>query len=147
MEKAQLIQILASSGLFLVVWYCLRSVLKPFLENVEERQARTFGDEDAAVEKRQKAKLLDAEIEELLRQARHEGAQSRDAKVSLAKQEAQKLIDQAEAWASGEIEKGEKEVLSLKQKAMNEVPSEVEKLSRLVVERALSSGKGSPVVH
>ena len=147
MEKAQLIQILASSGLFLVVWYCFRSILNPFLKNVEERQARTFGDEEAAQEKRQKVKLLDVEIEELLRQARHEGAQVRDAKVAQAKQEAQKVIEQAETWAAAEIENGEDEVAVLKQRALCDVAGEVEKLSRLVVDRALSSGSGSPVVH
>lgn len=146
MTAEQLIQIIASALLFLGVWALFRRILVPFIKNVEERQERTFGDEHSAVEKRQKVKVLDAEIEELLRRARLEGAESRDAKVAAAKKEAQQMLESAEAWAAEELKKAEDEVVRVKTRALSEVPSEVEKLSRLVVERALSSG-GSNVMH
>jgi F0F1-type ATP synthase membrane subunit b/b' len=146
MEAAQLVQILCSAGLFLAVWFCLRGVLKPFIANVAERQDRTFGDETAASEMRQKAEVLDVELEDALRRARQEGAQARDARINAAKKEAQSMLEQAEAWAAAEVKKGEEEVARVKQRALAEVPAEVDKLSRLVVERALSSG-GPSLVH
>ena len=147
MESAQLIQIVLSAVLFIGVWSMLRRVLQPFIANVEERQARTFGDEHDAVEMRQKTRLLDAEIEELLRQARHDGATVRDAKIAAAKAEAQRQLEAAEAWANAEVEKGEAEILKTKNQAMAEAPAEIEKLARLVVDRALMSGGAERVVH
>lgn len=147
MDSAQLVQILLSAVLFLGVWALFRRILQPFIANVEERQARTFGDEHAAVEMRQKTKLLDAEIEELLRQARHEGAVLRDQKIAVAKAEAQRQLEQAEAWASAEFDQGEAEIRKVKERALGEAPGEIDKLSRLVVERALMSGGSQRVVH
>ena len=59
--------VIGSAVIFLCVWAFLsRVLLKPFLALIEEREARTVGDEHSAVEMKKDAKLLQAKAEEEL---------------------------------------------------------------------------------
>ena len=141
-----LIEALASAGTFLFLWAVLGNlVFKPFLALVEEREARTLGDEEAAIEKRQAAKGIQTEIDEKLRAARTEGIALRDERVQQAKQEAQAILDRATELASQELKKAELSIAEVKQKALSDLSAEAEKLSHLVVERALATEQANTI--
>jgi F-type H+-transporting ATPase subunit b len=139
MDQMVIIQAVASAATFCLLWAVLGNLLfKPLFQLLEEREARTSGDEQAAVEKRHESKELAAQIEEKLRIARVDGAQLRDSRVAQAKKEAQEILDRANTHAAEELKRAEKMIAELKAKAMAELPAEVEKLSQLVVSRALA---------
>ncbi|MFN8390466.1 MAG: ATP synthase F0 subunit B [Bdellovibrionota bacterium] len=128
-----------SAATFIVLWIVLGNmVFKPLFQLIEEREARTSGDEQAAVERRQEAKDLAATIEEKLRAARVDGVQLRDARVAQAKREAQAILDRAEESATEELRRAQQMIDDLKARALGELQPEAEKLSQLVVARAIA---------
>lgn len=141
-----IVEAVFSATTFLVLWSVLGNVLfKPYIKLLDEREARTSGDEDVAIAKRQEAKSLQAEIEEQLRIARLEGIRTRDERVSAAKREAQVVIDRAAEQAAQELKRAEQSIAELKSKALAELPAEAEKLSKLVVSRALSTNTSNTI--
>ena len=141
-----LVEMIFSAATFLVLWSVLGNKLfKPYFRLLEEREARTLGDEQLAVEKRHEAKQLAADLEEQLRTARLEGIRRRDERVSKAKAEAQVIVDRAAEQASQELKRAQQQIAELKAKALGELPQEAEKLSKLVVSRALATDTSSTI--
>ena len=135
------IDALSSAGTLILLWFILgRGLLKPFFELVDERDRRTSGDEQVAVEHRAKAKALALEIEQKLSRARLEGISRRDERVQKARKEAQVIIDRAAAQADVELKKAQQDIAQLKSRALGDLQQESEKLSAQVVSRVLESG-------
>ena len=140
-------EIVASAVTLIALWVIFgHLIFKPFMRLIEEREARTTGDETDAQEKRARTKALQAQIEESIRQARVEGILLRDERVNHAKKEAQTIIDRAADQAAQELKKAEQQIAEVKAKAVAEIPAEAEKLSKLVVGRALSTDS-SRTIH
>jgi len=140
-------EIVASAVTLIALWVIFgQLIFKPFMRLIEEREARTTGDESQAQAKRARAKALQAQIEESIRQARVDGILLRDERVNHAKKEAQTIIDRAADQAALELKKAEQEIAEVKAKALAELPGEAEKLSKLVVGRALSTDS-SRTIH
>ncbi len=140
-------EILASAVTLIALWVIFgHLIFKPFMRLVEEREARTTGDESQAHEKRSQTKALQAKIDEKIREARIQGIMLRDDSVNEAKKEAQAIIDRAADQAAQELKRAEQEIAAVKAKALSELPGEAEKLSKLVVSRALTTDS-SRTVH
>lgn len=138
---------LTSAGALLLLWLVVgKGLLQPFFDLVDERENRTSGDEHSAVEKRSEAKALLLEVEDRLREARLAGITARDAIVDRAKAEAQVIVDRASQAAGEELRRAEESIAELKSRAMQELPLESEKLSQLVLSRALE-GTSASVMH
>lgn len=139
--------VIGSAVIFLCVWAFLsRVLLKPFLALIEEREARTVGDEHSAVEMKKDAKLLQAKAEEELRLCRLAGIEARDARVQAAKEEGQRLVERTSANAAEELKRAQDSIEQLKVQAYREIPAEAEKLADLVLAKALST-EMSRTVH
>ena len=139
--------VIGSAILFLFVWAFLsRVLLKPFLALIEEREARTVGDEHSAQEMKKEAKALQAKAEEALRLCRLAGIEARDAQVEVAKQEGHRLVERASGAAADELKRAQESILQLKLQAQREIPTEAEKLADLVIAKALST-EMSHTVH
>lgn len=140
-------EIAASAATFIVLWFVLgHLIFKPFFQLLEEREARTIGDEHSAQEKKIRAKVLEQQVAEKLREARLAGIVQRDERVKIAKTRAQETIDLAAKHASDELARAEEQIAGLKNRALEELAAEAEKLSGLVVTRALASDT-SQTIH
>jgi F-type H+-transporting ATPase subunit b len=136
-----LVDALSSAVTLLFLWVVLgKGLLKPFFDLVDERDRRTSGDEQVAVDHRTKARQLTAEIEQKLSQVRLEAITKRDERVQKARQEAQQIIDRAAEQAAAELKKGQQEIAQLKTRALTELEVESDRLSSQVVGRVLESG-------
>jgi F0F1-type ATP synthase membrane subunit b/b' len=139
--------VILSAALFLFVWQVLgRGVFKPFFEVIEEREAKTSGSEDLAHRKRDELKRLNVELAVSLQEARLQGLTSRDELVQRAKLEAQTIRENAMASASEEIALAKVEIERLKLRAQGDLLTEIERISDLLVGRALEGPSGR-VVH
>lgn len=142
-----LLEIGSSTATVLVLWYVLGNhVFKPFFALIDEREARTTGDEHDAVDLRNRQRALQAQIEEKLRDARIAGVMMRDDRVNQAKKEGQAIIDREAQQAAIELKKAEAQIAELKAKAQAEVPLEASKLAKLVASRALATEQ-SRTIH
>ncbi len=142
-----LFEILSSTATFLALWFVLgHLIFKPFFNLIDEREARTVGDEHDAQDIRNRIRIIQAQTDEQLREARVEGIVLRDERVNQAKKEAQVVIDREAQAAAVELKRAEQQIAELKAKAMSELPQEAEKLAKLVVSRALAT-EGSRTIH
>jgi len=133
------VQVVESAVLFILIWCILKRVLfKPFLSLLDERDARTVGDERAAREKKVDSKELSKEIEIELQKARLEGIKDRDEAVRLAKDKAQEVIQAASVRAQEKREKAREEIERLKAAAEQELLKESTMLSDVVVRQLVS---------
>jgi F0F1-type ATP synthase membrane subunit b/b' len=82
------------------------SVFAPLLEHVEQREALTTGALHTASQMRQKAEALKARFDDAIFRARVEGNSKRAEIVSAAKDEASKIIRNAESEAAQEVQAG-----------------------------------------
>jgi F0F1-type ATP synthase membrane subunit b/b' len=147
MNETMSTEILASGATFILLWIVLgHLIFKPFFELLEEREARTTGDEHLAQEKKNRARVLEQQIEEKLREARLSGIAGRDERVKLAKGRAQEIVDLAVKQASEELERAETQIQALKTRALEDLAAESERLSGLVISRTLASDS-SQTIH
>ena len=148
MKEAQIIfEIAASAGTFIVLWVVLgHMIFKPFFQLLEEREARTTGDEHAAQEKKNRARMLRQQVDEKLREARLSGITQRDERVKVAKERAQEIVELAMKQAGEQLTLAESQIEALKTRALQDLPGESQKLSDLVISRALASDT-SQTIH
>lgn len=131
-------QIIVSGCLFLVVWaYLGNYVFKPFFSVLEEREARTSGDEKKAQERVRQSKSLTEKIEEELLAARLEGIRRRDALIEEAKGHANSLLEAGTKESEARIATARAEIESHSVRARSEVTAEAEKLAAVVRQRVL----------
>lgn len=148
-EQAQIAtQIAASAALFIFVWWFLRGrVFLPYIEVIEEREARTTGDADKAKACEKEKVDLQRLIDDELREARFECIQRRDEKLKAAKQQAQAISDQANSAALQELEKSRAAIRDLKIQAQREVQTQVPALAAQIIEQVISNRGATRVVH
>lgn len=132
--------ILQSSAVFLFSWLILgNAVYKPFFALLEEREAKTSGNTELAKEKLKEKKSLEEKIEEELRELRIQAARDRDARLVSAKASASKVITEAQEIAANKLTSAQQEVAELLKGVEGDIEKEVERLSQIVFEQALSS--------
>ncbi len=141
-----LIEVACSAILFIVIWQILSARLfKPYLALLDERDARTVGDEQRVVERKKEIEDVQRVIDDELRQARVEGIVLRDKLVNEAKEEAQAIIDEATKVVDEELSRSRQAIFELKTQARAEIDKEADKLALLVVDRLQSSGNEKTV--
>lgn len=106
-------QVAVSSVLFLILWYVLgHKVFKPFFAVLEQREARTAGDEKLAQETKKEAEQLTSEIDGILAQARLAGISARDSEVMAAREEAKVTLERVKQASDLELEKARASIRS-----------------------------------
>ena len=82
-EAIHFIHMAISAGLFLLLWkFVGQGMAKPFLELLEDREARTLGDEKKARETKALSERIASDIELELHDSRVEGVKHREEPVS-----------------------------------------------------------------
>lgn len=142
-----MIEIAASAGLFILLWVILGNLLfKPYLALLEEREARTVGDERRASEGQREAQRLQGEVNEELRQAALQGIKIRDSHVAEAKQEAAEITEQAAGRAAEAVAEARAEIERQVAAAREQIGQDAEQVAGVMLERLLS-GSATQVVH
>lgn len=101
------VMILVGTALIFVLHrFMATSVFGPILEHVEERESVTAGALHAAAQMRQKTEALKARFDEGIFQARVAGNSKRQELINAAKDQASKIIRDAEQEAAKEIAAG-----------------------------------------
>lgn len=146
--KELMLGIVQSSLLFLATWFVLgNKVYKPFFSLLEERERQTLGNSALAKDKLKERDELELKIEDELRKVRKESAKIRDEKLALAKAAAKSVCDDAESEAEKRLQTALLEIQSLREKAEADIEQEVERLSQIVFEKALSASNNSGLIH
>ncbi len=142
-----MIEILSSAGLFILLWTILGNALfKPYIKLLEEREARTMGDEKRAAEAFRESEKVAQEINEELRQAALHGIKIRDSHVAEAKDEANQVVDHASSVAARELEAAREEIAKLVAEAREQINQDAQQVAGAMLDRLLT-GSGSQVVH
>lgn len=123
-----------------LAWIFLsRLLFKPILRLLELRQSRTAGAAAEASKLNEEAQMLLSQIEERLRQARHEASVAYQSSREKTHQEGRKIIEEARRDAEALKEESrqalEKEVAALRK----EIDSQAEELVPFVVSKVLPS--------
>ena len=133
------IHVVVSAVLFIVIWQILgRLFFKPVLKVLEDREARTLGDEQRAHELKEEAKDLTHHIESQLRVARAEGIRKRDEIIAKAEREAHKILEHGQRQAAAKLKEGQLEIHRLKENAKKELVVETENLAEEAFRRILT---------
>jgi len=133
------IQIIISGLLFVAVWGVFgNAVFKDYFDVLEEREKKTLGSQQKALELKNQAKEIQASIEAELRASRLEGIQDRDSFIEEAKNQATNIKNEAKNEADNKFKSAALELEKLRGAAIADASSEAQKLSQLVKERALS---------
>lgn len=141
-----MIGIVQSSLLFLATWFVLgNKVYKPFFALLEEREKQTTGNSSLAKAKLQERVALEQKIEDELRKVRKQAAKTRDEKLALAKAAARSVIEEAEGEAEQKLQTALLEIQDLRKNAEAEIGREVQRLSQIVFEKALSTTQDSSI--
>lgn len=135
-----LIQVALSSGLFLLLWAILsRGVFKHFIEVIEEREARTTGDDSQAKDFERDAASLNKQLDNALLDIKISALRARDAITQQADAQATKIIDQAKDQAQAQIAASRAEIASLRARLEAELTTQTDvlasKLAKKVVEQ------------
>ncbi len=150
LESIHFIHMAVSAGIFLFLWRFVGvGMVKPFLELIEDREARTVGDSQKARETKALSERIASDIELELHDSRIEGVKHREEQLGLAKQEADKMLSKAEVEAEAKLEAGRKEILALSEKARVELSSQVDDLSDILYTQVVGKGASGkePTVH
>jgi F0F1-type ATP synthase membrane subunit b/b' len=140
-------QIALSAVLFILVWQLVgNQVLKPFFELLEQREARTVGDDKQVIAKKAEVKQLEKTIEEELKKTRVEAAMRRDEKVQHAKKKAQAIITEATSRAEEELKKSEQFITELQAQARKDIVEQSVQLANEVVSKT-KFGQGVGLIH
>lgn len=147
MDSAFYIDVAGSAGLFILIWAIVgNGVFKPFLALLDEREARTTGDDLKAQDIQSQADNLQFKIDLELKDAALVGIQERDAKVAIAKQEASSILEQASNKAQAELGAARLEIEEVSAGARAELRAEAEVVAGAMLEQVLGSS-GGRVVH
>lgn len=149
-QLSQVVEASVSAGVFVVLWKTLgENYLKPFFDLIEEREARTEGDQGRAREKIQDTRKLEETIESELMESRKEGVRLRETYVAEAKKIAATKISAAKQQSAAEIDSARVEIAELKAKADAELENEVAQLSEELIARIVDqpSSGSSRVFH
>lgn len=111
-------------------------LIKPFLDLLIEREARTTGDESAAKDTVSRSKQVAKDIEAELKEARVEGIALRDAQVAKAREEGGKVIAASEEKAEAKLEEARAEIASMLERETANVEKEAEDLGLSLFESA-----------
>lgn len=133
------IHILVSAGLFIILWQVLgRVFFKPVFKVLEEREARTCGDEEKAHDLKEQARELNHQIEAQLRIAKAEGIRKRDEIIAKAEREANKILDNGHKQAVEKLKEAQLEIKRLRARAKHDLIVETEKLADEAFHRILN---------
>ena len=133
------VHVIVSAIIFIVLWQILARVFfKPVFKVLEEREARTIGDEIKAHELKNEARDLTHYIESQLRVARAEGIKRRDDIIAKSKREANKILEQGQIQTSSRLKAAQSEIHQLKESAKKELALEAEKLADEAFRRILT---------
>ncbi|MCB0346651.1 MAG: hypothetical protein KDD66_16165 [Bdellovibrionales bacterium] len=142
-----MIEIAASAGLFILLWIVLGNTLfKPYIRLIEEREARTMGDEKRAGEAARETERISNEIKEELRQAALHGIKIRDSHVAEAKAEANQVTEHASNVAAKELTAARKEIAKLVAEARDQINQDAQQVAGAMLDRLLT-GSGSQPLH
>ncbi|MCB0358104.1 MAG: ATP synthase F0 subunit B [Bdellovibrionales bacterium] len=145
-NAAQLTEILSSAALFLVMWAILGNLIfKPYLAMLEEREARTTGDERRADELAKKAQLVRADVEKELRETSLHGIRLRDERVAAAKAQAQKITDAATERAQRTLESARADIATERERALAALAADADSLAETMLSQALGAGQSHSV--
>lgn len=140
-------EVLFSAGLFILLWVMLgNNLFKPYLRLLEDREARTSGDEKRALELAEMSEDVRRTIDEELRATRLQGLAARDASVTKSKEDARRITDDASERARVELESARAQIEKVKSRARAELASEAEVLSKTLLSRLLEE-RGSQTIH
>lgn len=141
------IQIALSAGLFLFLWRTLGAgVFRRHFALLEEREARTVGDEARAVAIIKEREALEFTLQQELKSSRVNGIALREELVGRAKLEAEKLTEQARAQAQQKLELAHAEIERLKNAARRELENDTARISASILSRVLET-ESSRVIH
>lgn len=136
-----LVEFVTSAASFLLVWFVLGNyVFKPFFALLEERERKTEGSESVAKETKVATQNILVEIEDSLREVRAGAATHKEARIQKARKEAQSIVDLAANKAEKDIKSAQVMLNEKRDLAFSDLPEEVEAMSDLIVNKALSSG-------
>ena len=133
------VHLIVSAIIFILLWQILsRIFFKPVFKVLEEREARTIGDEAQAHDLKNEARDLTHHIEAQLRVARADGIKKRDEIVAKSKREANKILEQGQAQTSSKLKAAQLEIHQLKENAKKELALEAKKLADEAFHRILT---------
>jgi F-type H+-transporting ATPase subunit b len=124
--------------LFLVLWLILNKVLfRPYLRLLEERERRTAGTRQEAIDLEQEGARLRAQYEEKIAQAQIAGYAAREAILQEARQQRERILTQAHADAMSTLEAVRREVASEMQKERQLAAAEVRTIAQEMAGKVL----------
>ena len=150
LESIHFIHMAISAAIFLLLWrFVGQGMAKPFFQLIEDREARTIGDEQKARETKALSERITSDIELELHDSRIEGVKHREEQLSLAKEEAGKVLLKAEKEVEVKLEAGRAEIESLSDKARVELNSQVDDLADILYAQVVGKGSSAkePTVH
>ena len=134
-----LVHVVVSAVLFLLIWQILsRIFFKPVFKVLEEREARTYGDDHGAQRIKDQAQDLTHKIEAQIRIARADGIKKRDEVIAKSEREANKILENGQRKAAARLKEAQLEIHQLKDRAKKELAIETDKLANEVVSRVLN---------
>ncbi len=136
-----LIEFVTSAASFLLIWFVLGNyVFKPFFALLEERERKTAGSESIAQETKVATQNILLEIEDTLKEVRAEATAHKDIRIEKARKEAQNIVEMAVNKAEKDMKSAQMQLNEKRDLAFSDLPEEVEAMSDLIVNKALSSG-------
>lgn len=141
-------EMLVSGCLIIFLWATLSPiVIKPYLEALYEREAKTSGMLTANSDLKREVEKLKAELSAEIKTARLEGVKKRDEKINAAKKQANEIVEAGKKIADDEWKVFEKELSSLKNGLMGSIDNEVNALSGEVIKKILPTEISSKYLH
>jgi F0F1-type ATP synthase membrane subunit b/b' len=148
LKFSTLIQIIISGLLFLAVWGLFgNSLFQAYFDVLQEREKQTLGAEQKASEIKSQSQILQAEVDEEIKQARVAGIKKRDQLVEQARVKALEITTEAKAAADKKFDAARIKLEQAQAEALAELETEALELSKLVRERALADEVDSKTVH
>jgi F-type H+-transporting ATPase subunit b len=137
------ISILYQIVIFLGLWLILSKLLfRPYLDLLEERERKTSGVRQDAGELEHEGARLKAEYEDKITQARSAGTAAKDAIIQAARQERERLIQQARDEAAGALESVRRDIESQLERARSLAAAEVAGVAEDMVSKILGRRVG-----
>jgi F-type H+-transporting ATPase subunit b len=137
------ISILYQIVIFVGLWLILSKLLfRPYLDLLEERERKTSGVRQDAGELEHEGARLKAEYEDKITQARSAGTAAKDAIIQAARQERERLIQQARDEAAGALESVRRDIESQLERARSLAAAEVAGVAEDMVSKILGRRVG-----
>ena len=137
---------ISSVVIFIVVWRILaRFFFKPIFAVLEEREARTSGDEKTAKELKERNSRLQRTLDEELKNVRLDAIKKRDLAVNLAKEEAAEQLRMQQSRLAAELKAAREQLTVVRQTADRELEAEAVRLAAQTYSRLLQPN--SETIH